>query len=259
MRLARTAVVLLLAVVLPLVLGASNTGVPTRTGLEDLPPQPKKATNAERFRRGLGPLPPTRRDRNKLSPRASTLPCTRLSNNLGTLEVRRLSDGERMGYVSERFNSIDAYTVHRRPRAALRVAVPPVTPFGSVISLIGANPPDSSYPYFGAVSNGEGNLGGGQAGVAYISGTSGVRANSPPSLGAGTSLILPNHGGIESQIWTMNCQTRKITPQWTNSDGSQSPTTLFYDPVDDLLGLTGDLQAFNSAVSHGAYEVVPPQ
>ncbi|KAJ7459349.1 hypothetical protein FB451DRAFT_1272561 [Mycena latifolia] len=252
MRLVHPTVLLPLVLLCPLILGAATPDVPTGTS-EAL--QPKKATNAERFRRGLGPLPPTRRDRNKLSPRASPVPCTRLSNNVGTLQVRRVSDGEKLGYVSDRFNADNAYRVHRRPGAALLVTVPPVAPFGTAINLIAARAPDSGHPFLGAVSNGQGDLGEGEVGAAYLSGTSSVHGNSPPSSSAGTSLTLPNHGGAESQLWTLNCQTRQVTAQWTNADGSRPPTTIFYDPASKTLGLTGDLPAFKAGVSRRAFEV----
>ncbi|KAJ7104932.1 hypothetical protein C8R44DRAFT_858714 [Mycena epipterygia] len=242
MRFLRATVFVHLILVGPLIFGVATRVPPTRTDKERVAPHPKKETNADRFRRGLGPLPPTRRDRNKLSSRASAVPCTRLSNNVGRIQIRRLA-GDKIGFVGDRYNDDDAYRVRAR-RAALSVTVPPVTPFGGAIDLIAVNPPDSSNPYFGAVSNGLGNLGAEEAGFAYLSGISNsVRSNSPPSFNAGTSLTLNGHGGVETQIWTMNCQTHEITAQWINADGSQPPTTIFYDPRGKFLGLTGNLGA----------------
>ncbi|KAF7355927.1 hypothetical protein MVEN_00921800 [Mycena venus] len=206
-----------------------------------------RETNADRFRRGLGPLPPKRRDRSNIQPRASAVPCVQLSNNIGMLQIRRLSDGKRIGYIGTRFNRENAYTICRRPRAALRVAVPPVTPLGGAINLIAANAPDSGTPVSRSSRR--------WPRIAILSGTSGVRANSPPTLSAGTSLTLRGHGGVESQIWIMNCQTHQVTAQWINPDGARPRTTIFYDPARNLLGLTGDLQAFNTAVSQDAFEV----
>ncbi|KAJ7676486.1 hypothetical protein B0H14DRAFT_3536777 [Mycena olivaceomarginata] len=79
-----------------------------------------RETNAARFRRGLGPLPPTWTwwEHNDLSLRASAAPCTRLSNNIGTLQIRILSNGERIGYLGKRFNRDNAYTVRPRPRCS---------------------------------------------------------------------------------------------------------------------------------------------
>ncbi|KAJ7860109.1 hypothetical protein B0H14DRAFT_3446298 [Mycena olivaceomarginata] len=196
--------------------------------------------------------PPARR---LLSPRASATPCTRLSNNVGTLQIRRLSNGERIGYLGKRFNRDNGYTVRLRPRAALRVTVLPITPFGMVINLIAANAPDSGHPYLGTVDAGHGTLGDAEAGFAIFSGTSGAGMNSPPSSDAGTSLTL-QHGGIESQIWKMNCQTRQITAQWTNTGGGQPRMAILYDPVHKLLALFGDPQAYGAAMSWGAYGMI---
>ncbi|KAJ7169322.1 hypothetical protein C8R43DRAFT_945263 [Mycena crocata] len=256
MRVIRTTALPYLVLIIPLVFGAAAPDGSTRTGQERMAPHPKRETNADRFQRGLGPLPPTRRQKNKRWPPApSPTPCTKLSNNLGRLQLRRVLDGDRIGYIGQQFNRDNAYTRHRQPPFALQVAVPPIAPFGSAINLIAANAPDSGHPFFGAVDRGSGPLGTSEAGFAILSGTSGVRGNSPPSSSAGTSLTLP-HGGAESQIWTMNCQTRQVTAQWTNADGSHPPTTIFYDPVGDFVGLTGDLGAFNAGVSRRAFEVM---
>ncbi|KAF8193929.1 hypothetical protein K438DRAFT_1761502 [Mycena galopus ATCC 62051] len=222
----------------------------------------QRETNGDRFRRGLGPLPPTRRERNDLTPRASPIPCPKLSSNTGTLQIRQVSNGEKIGYLGKKFNRENAYTVHPGPDAALHVLVPPVAPFDVTINLIATDAPDLGHLFLGAVANGQGELGHGEAGAAFLSGTSAVRGSSPPSSSAGTSLTSPGHGGIESQIWTMNCQTRQITAQWTNADESQPQTTIFYDPEskrrESFLGLTGDLEALNIATGANAEAVVSP-
>ncbi|KAJ7034488.1 hypothetical protein C8F04DRAFT_1259995 [Mycena alexandri] len=250
MILSRTAIFLVCFI--PVAFGAVTADSPTGDEKEHPNPVAKKETNADRFRRGLGPLPPTRREHNKFRPRASAVPCTRLSK----LQINKASDGEKIGYLSARFNHRHAYTVHPMPAAALKVAVPPVTTFGVAINLVAENPPDSTHMFLGAVDDGQGNIGSGEAGVAILSGTSSVRGNSPPSSSASTSLTLANHGGVESQIWTMNCQSRQVAAQWTNNDNSHPQTTIFYDPVHEFLGLSGDLEAHNAAVSKRAFAVL---
>ncbi|KAJ7616950.1 hypothetical protein DFH06DRAFT_1238213 [Mycena polygramma] len=248
-----------IACIATLLIGAAATDAKAGDS-EPLALHAEKETNADRFRRGLGPLPPTRRvsDHRELrvDPRPSSQPCTRLSNNVGTLRIRRLSTGKDIGYLSARSNHEKAYTVGGR-RLALLVAVPPTTPFGAAINLIAANPEDSRYPFLGAVENGHGNLGPGEAGVAILAGVaSAVRSGGTPSSTAGTSLTLAGHGGIETQIWTMNCQTRQITAQWTNPDGSHPRSTIiFFDPDREFLGLTGDLGASKAAVSDRIFPV----
>ncbi|KAJ7731821.1 hypothetical protein DFH07DRAFT_1065673 [Mycena maculata] len=239
--------VLLCLVLTPLIFAVATSNRPAAEQ-DGFSPLPKKETNADRFRRGLSPLPPTRRDRNKLTPRASAVPCIPPPSDKGTLQLHRVSNGNKIGYVGMDFNEDNAYSVHRGRGQALIVIIPPA-PFGVPINLVAENGPDPGHPYLGAVENGQGDLGVGEAAFAYLSGTSGVSGNILPSFSAGTSLTL-DHGGIESQIWTMNCQTRQITAQWTNPDG-QLAATIFYDPDADFLGLTGDLQA----VSESAFEV----
>ncbi|KAJ7603269.1 hypothetical protein DFH06DRAFT_1256807 [Mycena polygramma] len=208
-----------------LLIGAAATDAKAGNS-EPLALHAEKETNADRFRRGLGPLPPTRRGSDHCD-----------SSNVGTLRVRRLSTGKDIGYLSARVNQEKAYTVGGR-RRALVVAVPPTTPFGQAINLIAANPEDSRYPFLGAVEKGRGNLGPGEAGT----------KRRYPSSTAGSSLTLAGHGGIETQIWTMNCQTRQITAQWTNSDGSHPRSTIiFFDPDREVLGLTGDLGLLKAA------------
>ncbi|KAJ7473688.1 hypothetical protein B0H11DRAFT_2282541 [Mycena galericulata] len=260
MRFAQANTVLLCLVLLfhLTIMSSATPRGPTATEERRPASVPRKETNAERFRRGLGPLPPVRRDRKKPRARPSSTPCTPLSNNVGMLQIRRLSDGDKIGYVSASFNADNAYTLVGSPAGALHLTVPPAALSGEAINLIAADPPDSRNPYFGGVDSGSGALVEGEAGFVYLSGTSGVRGNSPPSSSAGTSLTNSiNHGGVESQIWTLDCQTKQVTAQWTNSDNSHPPTiTIFYDPVLDFLGLTADLQALNSAHSDEAYGVV---
>jgi hypothetical protein len=78
----------------------------------------------------------------------------------------------------------------------------------------------------------------------------------------------------ESQIWTLDCSLG-ITAQWTNIDGSefistlirtlpstctlptaQPATSIFYDPVVNYLGLTGDLATYNNEFGDGATATV---
>ncbi|KAJ7268563.1 hypothetical protein C8J57DRAFT_1509745 [Mycena rebaudengoi] len=116
----------------------------------------KRETNADRFRRGLGPLPPTKRNPNfALQPRASMLPCVRLLNNLGSIQITNLSSGRVIGYIGSRFNGQGAYTITPALSSALHVLVPPGVPFGGPIGLLAVNTPDSRHPFFGAVGDPE--------------------------------------------------------------------------------------------------------
>ncbi|KAF7330333.1 hypothetical protein MVEN_02471600 [Mycena venus] len=203
--------------------------------------------NADRFRRGLPPLPPTRRTSGyRPKPRPSERPCVPLSSTWGRIEVTK-ADGSVAGYIRKEFDPQHAYTLTTSMSSALQVNLPSTSPFDGPFNIITTNGQDNGHPYLGAVGGGKGyHLGHGQRGSAYLAGTGASPANSPPSSGAGTSMqsIIYNAPG-ESQIWSMACETREISAQWTNSDFSQPATIIFYDTVEKYLGLTSDLEAFN--------------
>ncbi|KAJ7242769.1 hypothetical protein B0H12DRAFT_1312274 [Mycena haematopus] len=252
--------------------------------------------NADRFRRGLPPLPPFRRgDRplcNQSSPLLSDIklkrgldppsnPACRFPVTLivlsyhaspsGNIQVIR-ADGTTAGYISSEFDPQHAYTLTTSRSSALQANLPSMSPFGDRFNILATNGQDIKHPYVGAVGGGNDyHFGPGQRGPssAYLAGTGACNspidstssisdiiheasANSPPSSRAGTSMqsIGYNAPG-ESQIWSMDCETREINAQWTNTDSSQPPTTIFYDAVDQYLGLTSDLEAFTVGPQDG--------
>ncbi|KAJ7178846.1 hypothetical protein C8R43DRAFT_472035 [Mycena crocata] len=218
----------------------------------------KKETNAERLRRGLPLLPPSRRSPGyKPRPRPSQRPCVPLSSTWGYVEVTK-ADGTAAGYIRKTFDDQNSYTLTPSKSSALQVKLPSSSPFTGPFNILGINGPDKKHPYLGAVGGSSGyHFAHGQLGSAYLAGTGASPANSPPSSRAGTSLqALGYNGPAESQIWSMDCKTRGLSAQWTNTDLSQPATTIFYDPVVDYLGITSDLEVFNGHFgSEGAYAV----
>ncbi|KAJ7454808.1 hypothetical protein FB451DRAFT_654716 [Mycena latifolia] len=219
----------------------------------------KKETNFERMRRGLPPLPPVRKHPlgSKPKPRPSQSPCAPLFSTLGYIKLTK-SDGTSAGYISKIFDGQNSYTVTASVHSALQVKLPSPSPFGGPFNILAFNGPDPVHPYLGAVGGSSGYyFAHGQLGSAYLAGTGASAANSPPSSSAGTSLqTLGYNAPGESQIWSMDCKTRGISAQWTNSDSSHPPTTIFYDPDVDYLGITSDLHVFNSDFSEeGAFAV----
>ncbi|KAJ6631024.1 hypothetical protein B0H10DRAFT_704360 [Mycena sp. CBHHK59/15] len=220
----------------------------------------KKETNSDRMRRGLPPLPPTRIRsalEDRLQPRTSPIPCSPLSNTLGYVQVTK-SDGTAAGYISKTFDDQRSYTLTTSLSAALQVILPSLSPFDGPIDILASNGPDAAHPYLGAVGGSGGyTFGPGIGGYSYMSGTGASSPNSPPSSSAGTSIqSLGYNAPSESQIWSIDCLTRQISAQWTNTDSSQPATSLFYDPLVDFLGLTSDLDTFNDDfVDEGAYAV----
>ncbi|KAF8885525.1 hypothetical protein BD779DRAFT_1533602 [Infundibulicybe gibba] len=194
-------------------------------------------TNAYRLKRGLSPLPPTRRSPSRIAmrPRASPGLCQPLSNTLGYIKVTKVGGG--------------SYTYTSNNALRLSVAVPSTNSFGVPIDITAVAGPDPSYPFVGAVGGSGGfKFASGNVGYAYLSGTGHTNAFSPPSSKVGHSIqALGYNAPAESQIWTLDCGTRALTAQWTNVDGSTVPATVMYDPVVDFIGITGDLGAFNTA------------
>jgi len=88
-----------------------------------------------------------------------------------------------------------------------------------------------------------------------MAGVGHTNAGLPPSGTAGTSIqTLGYNGPSESQVWMINCELN-ITAQWTNVDSTQPVTILFYDPIVNYLGATGDVNLYNSDFGDGAYAV----
>lgn len=219
----------------------------------------KRETNADRLRRGLGPLPPTlNAARSFLKPRASPTPCAPLTSATGTIQLNKVSDGSLVGYVSNIYDSQDSYTITSNVGSALQVSLPFLSPFGTPIDITAINGPDSKNILLGAVGGSPGfDLQSGQLGTAYLSGTGHTGAGSPPSSTAGTSMQAVGYDApSESQIWTLDCVGLTFTATWTNSDDTQpAATTIFYNPTVKYLGLTGDLDVLNGVFNEGAFAV----
>ncbi|KAF6752136.1 hypothetical protein DFP72DRAFT_906217 [Ephemerocybe angulata] len=220
------------------------------------PTPTKQITNAERLRRHLPLLPPTRRT-GALSPRASCVP---LADGTGTIQVRRASNGNILGYIRKTFDSQGSYTFSSNILDALTVKLSSTSISSGAQEISAVGGPDGAHPLIGAVGGSAGyDFNPGQLGYryAYLSGAGHTNANSPPSFTAGHSIqSLGYNGPAESTTWFVDCLTLDITAQWTNADGSQPPTSLFYDPPVDFVGLVGDFNQFVSTFpGEGAYLV----
>lgn len=162
----------------------------------------KRETNADRFRRGLGPLPParikarsarayyyswcntnsslelklfiseTQRQSYSLHPVDEVsrilvfLPSTCISHffssPVGTIQVKRVSDGVSLGYISKFYDSQASFTITTNPTAAIQVSLPSISPFGTPIDITVLNGQDPNHVLIGAV--------GGSAGYHFASG-----------------------------------------------------------------------------------------
>ncbi|KAJ7118537.1 hypothetical protein C8R43DRAFT_94317 [Mycena crocata] len=271
----------------------------------------KKETNSERLRRGLPPLPPTRK-RQVLPgfpglptfPQPSLTPCSPLSSASGYIRVS-VASGDAF-YIAKTYsnqdssstnqtyrrqfntvsgteglnptatgsppsnptgsppssnstsNSGNTYTIRNRAQAQL-FTLPATSTFDLPFNIFANDAPDTAHPYLGAIGSpayGHDLMTGG-LGHAILTGTGLSTGPSAPASDITSSLDGFNsvYGPGESQIWSLDCSSLKITAQWTNDDLTKKPTTIFYDTVMDILGLTGDLSLYNSAFTDGAHAV----
>ncbi|KAJ7137508.1 hypothetical protein C8R43DRAFT_1109809 [Mycena crocata] len=214
----------------------SPEAVPVESGLH------KKATNSDRLRRGLPPLAPTRRHG---------------SSHHGHGVTK--SDGTHGGYIGQRYDGQHSYTLTHSRNTALHVKLPSSSPYGGSFNLLALNGPDHDHPYLGAVGARSGyRFAHGQRGSAYLTGTGTAPANSPPSSHIGSSMESSGYRAPgESQIWSMDCRTHEISAQWTDTDSSQHPTSLYYDPGADYLGLNSEETHFGSGAYGVSFTFVP--
>ncbi|KAJ7099299.1 hypothetical protein B0H15DRAFT_819798 [Mycena belliarum] len=215
-----------------------------------------RETNADRLRRGLPPLPPTRRAPGALRPRASPLPpvptvcrpAPGVTSTIGYIAAC-YPDGTLLGYIRTSYGRSDMYTHTPSTNEALIVSLPSLPPFSGAIDLRALNAADSVNSFVGAAdgSNG-GSFKPDILSWAFITGSNHVNANTPMQL-------VGNGRGFtesESQIWSLNPTTLQLTARWTNVDLSQLyPTPIFFNPDADGFYLTGDYAVFDRDIYEG--------
>ncbi|KAJ7099291.1 hypothetical protein B0H15DRAFT_927797 [Mycena belliarum] len=220
-----------------------------------------RETNAKRLRRGLPPLPPTRRAPGALRPRASPLPgpnvcrpAPGVTSTVGYIAAC-YPDGTLLGYMRTSYGQTNMYTHTPSTNAALMVSLLSLPPFSGAIDLRALNAADTAHPFVGA-SNGynAGNLKPGAHSFAFVTGVNHVNANTPmQSVGNGRNI---GPSPAESQIWSLDTTTLQLKVTWTNDDRSQLyPTPIFYNPLSDGFYLTGDYLLFGRFWPEGQFLV----
>ncbi|KAJ7099297.1 hypothetical protein B0H15DRAFT_796979 [Mycena belliarum] len=207
-----------------------------------------RETNAERLRRGLPPLSPTRR---------ALVPLIDTGSNLGCIAAC-YPDGRLLGYIRSSYGSSRMYTHTPLTDQALMVSLPSLPPFSGAIDLRALNAVDSAHPFVGAASGSNShNTKPGSISWSFVTGSNHVaivNANTPMQVvgnGRGTTTK------SESQIWFLDPTTLQLTVTWTNNDYSQLyPTPIFFNPSADGFYLTGDYSVFDSLVHDGQFLVV---
>jgi len=208
---------------------------PTHIGVYE-PGVAKRMTNAERFARGLPPgspvfkrVVPGKRE-SELPTRAfekrtaapSSIPVT----YTGKIQVRKL-DGTSLGFVFNEAQGVDGVN---SGGPSLGVTITTTTTGTTPFDIIPQSP---AFP------------------KPWFIGASGSKIEDGLTFGHVTQTVpgsVPSQGG-ESAIWFINANTKEITAQWIDPDGSK-PTTIFGVNNNGLF-LTNDISNYNNA-HHGA-------
>ncbi|KAK4696376.1 hypothetical protein P7C70_g8391, partial [Phenoliferia sp. Uapishka_3] len=223
------------------------------------PRAPQPSTNAERFKRGLQPISPTRRSGVARRATPSSMPCPALTSNQGTIAVSRQDNGAPLGFISSIYTASELYTFTPNVASAQVFQIPTNAPYVDNFAIQAVAGPDPANPFLGSVCGSQGCvLNDGQTGYTYFTGATEIPAGSTPSMAGTTSLAQIGYvAGTETDMFSINCLSLAFSSVWINADGSTPATTSFYyDPSGDWLGQIGDVQAFDNAFGDGAYDVI---
>lgn len=237
--------------VLTAVVAPNLPHIPTGTVDLALPaPVPVRITltNAERMRRGMGPMAPYRKRSSRVAnaPRASCAPVA----TQGYIEVYDASSNVQLGYISHTYDFQNSYTYTALESGAQVFKIPATNQYNTLINIEAVNGPDSDFPLIGGVGGSGGfELGQGRSDYVYLSGVGSTNAGSTPSDDAGNSIeSLGYEAPSESAIFALSCNL-ELGVQWVDDIGFTTPKSenFFYDPSVDYIGVTADLAAFNDA------------
>ncbi|KAI9440890.1 hypothetical protein H4582DRAFT_1503589 [Lactarius indigo] len=176
----------------------------------------KRETNAQRFARGLPPLPPVKRSPTETAKRrqVSQQPS---SPTTGRLEVRQIDGGAVLGHVS---NDPNRGPIGLNLNADPNPAYSDLTVEFSGSDLLSQDP-DFNDPY-------------------YIGG-SGTDILSPQNTN--TIQFINVHAGPDSEIWSLDTISGALNATWTNTDATKVQPTLIYDSGSNVLSFTANPQA----------------
>ncbi|KAH9055750.1 hypothetical protein EDB87DRAFT_1687836 [Lactarius vividus] len=173
----------------------------------------KRETNAQRFARGLPPLPPARRSPTETAERRQvsqppTSPVT------GRLEVRQADGVAVLGHVA---NDPTRGPVGLNLNADSNQAYADLDVTFSDSNLLSQDPAFKS-PY-------------------YIGG-SGKKSLSPKNTN--TIQFINVHAGPDAAIWSLDTKSGALNATWTNPDRTQVTPTLIYDSGSNVLHFTAN-------------------
>ncbi|KAH9169448.1 hypothetical protein EDB89DRAFT_1472168 [Lactarius sanguifluus] len=169
-------------------------------------------TNAQRFARGLPPLPPVRRSPTESAMRRQVSPPP--VSTTGRLEVRQADSGAVLGYVA---NDPSRGPVGLNLNTDPNPAYTDLDVKFSDSELLSQNPAFKT-PY-------------------YIGG-SGKEALSPQNTN--TIKFINVHPGPYAAIWSLETTSGALSATWTNPDGTKVKPTLIYDAGSNVLSFTAN-------------------
>ncbi|KAI0259404.1 hypothetical protein BC834DRAFT_906271 [Gloeopeniophorella convolvens] len=188
----------------------------------------RRETNAQRFARGLPPLPPIRRTSTDTAKRSQASPQVQTGKPQpppsGRLEVRWAVNGSVAGYIA---NNATAGPIglnlnpdpNQLPDCDLHVEYSD----SSLVAL------DAKFPapfYVGG------------------NGTLPLAAGSPNTIE-----FINVEAGPWAAVWALDWNTGVLNATWTNPDGSKDQPSLAYDPALNALNFTGDFTALYNLIS----------
>jgi hypothetical protein len=205
-------------------------------------------TNARRLQLGLPLKKPIRRSHAPIAKRSGIPP---ISINC-YISVTNTDSGAVLGYISPQFNDFGEYGYFQPSQAgALSVTLSyQPTDLSSPVNIIANNSPDPTVSFFGGIvgyASSSDDLGPGNPNYNYIGGTVQVASGAQPTDGGNSFEDLTQiDEHIESAIWLYDPINSLLTPQWINSDGSSTATSLIYVSDEPLFLMTGDVSEFKS-------------
>lgn len=206
--------------------------------------------NAERLKRGLPPRAPALGrvfpGREELEPtpaskakRGSPSPSAVASVFTGRIEVK-LTNGTVIGLVNDTDTGFFSVDIGGTAGTDLEVKIATTTG-GGPFSLLATNPTWTGPPFVGGGSN-DTLTSGSVAVVPFAVVPQTIAGAAPGPQGA-------------SAIWTVNPKTLRLTPKWTNLNGSTITPTIGYQIPANLLFFSGDIKAFNGLNNNTAVPV----
>lgn len=221
----------------------------------------RELTNAERLRRGLTPKSPILRRgtpvRRHADPSGRPRPTDPGNPNStkrrGVIQVLNADSGASLGYVSSTALNKAFYTYETSKDNALIVKFDiDETESGTDLNLSIENS-DTGYTFLGLIQGRDdtnSNLNSGSFHYTYIGGIKnpGTEPGSgPTNIDNSYTTATGRKRTAESAVWTYDSSSGKLTPQWTNTDGSVPAVHYFSQSTVIYVG--GDQNAFHNKYS----------